>query len=183
MSEYPKDQLKSCGEDVWINSPVSIRRPANVAIGSHVGIDEFFVCTTQLTVGDHVHISPHVTIIGGAAGSLTMGNFTNISACGMIVCASDAFHGEGLIGIGIPDEYHDRTINEPVVFEDFANTGVNVTILPGVTLPEGVAIGACSLVKKKDILKPWTIYAGNPLREIGPRDKEKMLAAAKAMGY
>ena len=183
-AQYDKTLLKSCGEDVFISATVSIARPENVEIGSHIAIDEFFVAATKLILADYIHISKHVAVIGTREGLLRMGNFTNISVGGKIICASDEFHGEGLIGPpSIPKEFQDSMVLEPVVFEDFANTGANVTILPGVTLPQGCVIGACSLVRKKDQLKPWTIYAGNPLREIGPRRSDKMLAFAKQLGY
>lgn len=185
MSErYDTTLLKSCGEDVWISDTISMRRPLLVSIGKHVAIDEFFVGTTALELGDYIHISTHVSVIGGENGLLRMGNFTNIATKGTIICASDAFLGDGLITApNIPPEYRDTIITEPVIFQDFVNIGANVTILPGVILPEGVVIGACSLVRKSDKLKPWTIYAGNPLRELKPRSKEKMIQYATALGY
>jgi len=175
--------LRACGDNVFISTRTSITRPELVSVGNHVAIDDFFVCTTALELDDHVHISNHVGVIGGKGGLLKMGCFTNISLGGRIVCGSDEFNGDGLIGFNIPEEYRDRTVLKPVVFEDFANIGASVTILPGVTLPEGVVIGACSLVRERDKLKPWTMYAGNPLREIRERPKERMLAHARAMGY
>jgi len=185
MSErYDNTLLKSCGDDVWISNTVSIRRPHLASIGSHVAIDEFFVGTTALELSDYIHISTHVSVIGGEKGLLKMGNFTNIATKGTIICASDSFLGDGLITApNIPDEYRDTIIAKPIIFEDFVNIGANVTILPGVTLPEGVVIGACSLVRATDELEPWTIYVGNPLRAIKKRSKEQMLAHAEALGY
>lgn len=175
--------FKTCGADVRISPTAHFSRPEKVSIGDHVSIDEFFACAVGLDLGSYIHISKHVGVIGGNDGLLRMGNFTNISLGGRIVCASDEFGGEGLIGAGIPKEYCDRVVVAPVVFEDFANTGASVTILPGVKLPQGVVIGACSLVRASDALKPWTIYAGNPLREIKPRRREKMLEFARALGF
>lgn len=185
MSErFDNATLKAVGDDVWISNTVSIRRPHLTSIGSHVAIDEYFVGTTALVLGDYIHISTHVSVIGGEKGLLKMGNFTNIATKGTIICASDSFLGDGLISApNIPDEYRDTIITTPVIFEDFVNIGANVTILPGVTLPEGVVIGACSLVRKTDTLEPWTIYVGIPLRALKIRPKERMLAHAAALGY
>lgn len=180
---YDTSLLKECGDDVRINNLVSIERPKLISIANHVAIDAFFACSCGMDLGQYVHISKHVGVIGGKDGMLKMGNFTNISLGGRIVCGSDAFLGEGLIGYGIPGEYQDRIIIEPVIFDNFANIGASVTILPGVTIPEGTVIGAHSLVRKSDKLEPWTIYAGNPLREIRKRPREKMLKYAEAMGY
>lgn len=172
------------GSDIRVSAHASFTRPDLARLGSHVAIDPYFHCTTALETGDYVHISSHVSIIGGKDGLLKMGNFTNISTHGVIVCGSDAFKGEGIVSApNLPQEYRDTVIIEPVIFEDFANTGARVTILPGVVLPQGVVIGAHSLVRKKDILQPWRVYAGNPLREIDVRPREKMLEYAKRLGY
>jgi len=40
-------------------------------------------------------------------------------------------------------------------------------VLPGVDCSEGSVLGAGSVASKN--LKPWTVYAGNPAREIRPR--------------
>jgi len=174
--------LKQAGEDVLIHPFVSITRPELILLGSHVSIDPWFHCTTALETGDYVHISSHVSIIGGKNGKLKMGNFTNISTGGKIVCGSDRFLGKGIVSApGIPEEFRDELIVKPVIFEDFVNTGANVTVLPGVTLSEGSVIGACSLVTKDT--EPWTIYVGSPARPIKVRPKEKILEYAKKMGY
>jgi len=45
--------------------------------------------------------------------------------------------------------------------------GMGVCILPGVTIGEGVVLGAGSVVTKD--LEPWSIAVGNPARPIGSR--------------
>jgi acetyltransferase-like isoleucine patch superfamily enzyme len=184
MKKNNTSAFKKVGKDVIVSNLVSITRPELVSLGNHVAIDPWFHCTTRLETDDYVHISCHVSIIGGKNGFLKMGNFTNISAGGRIVCGSDEFKGFGIVSApGIPEEFRDRLIVEPIIFEDFVNLGVNVTIFPGVTLPKGVVIGACSLVRKTDHVEPWTIYAGNPLKIIRSRPREKMLLYAKKLGY
>jgi acetyltransferase-like isoleucine patch superfamily enzyme len=49
--------------------------------------------------------------------------------------------------------------------------GQNVTILSGVTIGHGAVIGACSVVAKN--VEPYTIVAGNPIREIRKRFTEE----------
>lgn len=174
--------LKHTGEDVLISNRVDIRRPHLVSIGNHVAIDAGFYITTGAVLGDYIHIAPYVCVIGGEKGFLKMGHFTNISVGGRIICGSDEFMGEGLISApGLPDEFRDNLLIEPVVFENFVNTGANVTIMPGVTLAEGSVIGACSLVTKNT--EPWTIYTGIPARPFKIRKREKMIEFAKRLGY
>ncbi len=93
-----------------------------------------------------------------------------------------AFLGAGLISApGLPEEFRDDLKIEPVIFENFANTGASVTILPGVVLAEGSVIGANSLVTKST--EPWTIYAGSPAKPVKERKKDKMIEYAKRLGY
>jgi acetyltransferase-like isoleucine patch superfamily enzyme len=179
--EYDYSLLKFHGEDVFVNAHVEIRRPHLVSIGNHVAIDYGFYCTVNVDMGDYIHIAPYVTVIGGADSALHMGHFSSIAVGSRIVCGSDEHLGEGLPGPTIPDKYRDKLKIAPVTFENFANVGTNVVILPGVTLGEGSVVGACSLVTKNT--EPWTIYTGIPAKPMKIRRKEKMLAMAKELGY
>jgi len=179
-----KIELAQQGTDVFIGSPVSIIRPGLISVGDHVAIDPFVHITTGAELGSYVHISAHVGVIGGKTGLLKMEDFTNLSLGARVICGSDEFKGAGIVSVpGLPDEMRDDLTIEPVTLERFANTGAGATLLPGVTLPEGVVIGACSLVRKKDKLEPWTIYAGNPLRRIEDRPRHRILRHARKLGY
>jgi galactoside O-acetyltransferase len=169
------------GEDVFIHKRAEFTRPMLCRLGNHVAIDSGFYCTTALKVGDYVHISPHVAVIGGKHASLTVGNFCFISVGSKIVCASEMFYGEGLIGPLIPEEFHDEVENDPVVFEDFSGVGANCVVLPGVTLGEGSVVGAGSLVLEDT--EPWKIYMGTPAKSFTLRRKDKMLEYAERLGY
>lgn len=169
------------GEDVFIHRRAEFTRPELCELGNHVAIDSGFYCTTNLKVGNYVHISPHVAVIGGKTAFLTIGDFCFISVGSKIVCASEKFYGEGLIGPIIPEEFHDEIVNEPVVFEDFSGVGANCVVLPGVTLGEGSIVGACSMVKEDT--EPWTICYGVPAKPYKVRKKDKMLEYAKELGY
>ena len=178
---YDLKKLKSVGEDVFISENVEIRRPHLVKIGSHNAIDTGFYCTTNLDIGDYIHIGPYVTVIGGAEGLLKMGNFTTIAAGSRIVCGSDLHLGAGLIGPTIPEQYRDDVLIKPVIFEDFASVATNVVIAAGITLAQGTVVGANSFVNKDT--EPWTIYVGNPAKPVKIRSKEKMIKYAKELGY
>jgi len=178
--KYDLSKLAACGEDVFISANVEIRRPHLVRLGKHIAIDSGFYLTTAAVLGDYIHIGPYVTVIGGAPARLEMAGFNTIGAGSRILCASDEFLGAGLVGMS-PEEFRDKVIVEPVVFEAFASTGTNVVIHPGVTLAEGSVVGSCSLVTKST--EPWTIYRGTPARPWKKRPHEKMIAAATKMGY
>ena len=152
-----------------------------VTIGNHVAIDFGFYCTTALTIGDYVHISPHVTVIGGKKTHLVVNDFCFISAGARLVCGSELFKGDGLVGPLIPYHLLDKQNLEPIVMERFSGVCTNSVIFPGVTLGEGSVVGACSLVKENTL--PWTIYAGVPAKIIGYRFHEIMYENAKKLGY
>lgn len=175
------DFIVILGEDVFISKNAEITRPELCAIGNHVAIDSGFYCTTKLTIGDYVHVSPHVAVIGGKHTGLTVEDFCFISVGVKIVCGSEMFHGDGLIGPLIPEKYKDTTILEPVTLKRFSGVCAGSVILPGVTMAEGSVLGASSMLKHDT--EPWTIYVGNPARPIKTRKSEIMIKYAKEIGY
>lgn len=69
----------------------------------------------------------------------------------------------------VPDKY--RHIDEgEVILSKYVIVGTGSVILPNVTLGEGVAIGAMSLVKEN--IEPWVICAGIPCEVIKNREKQ-----------
>ena len=105
---YNTKLLRICGINTYISSNVEIKRPQLVSIGCHSAVDSGFYCTTALEMGDYLHVGPYVTVIGGAEGLLRMGHFTNIAAGGRIICCSDEYLGEGLVGAAtIPKTYRE----------------------------------------------------------------------------
>jgi len=169
------------GIDVFLNDFVSITRPELVKIGNHVAIDFGFVCTTGLVIGDYVHISPHVSVIGGKKTLLNIEDFCFISTGSRMICGSDLFQGDGLVGPMIPDKYKDNQILKPINLKRFSGVCANSVVMSGVVMSEGSILGANSFLKEST--EPWTIYAGSPARPIKKRKKEKMYSFAKEMGY
>lgn len=179
--EYDYSKLKKFGTNVFISNNVEIRRPNLVSLGNHIAIDSGVYITTQLELSDYIHIAAYTTIIGGKNAVLKMGNFSGISAGCRLICASDEYLGNGLIGPTIPQKYHDNIICKPIIIEDYATIGTNVVVMSGITLGQGSVVGANSLVTKNT--EPWTIYVGSPAKPVKIRPKEKMLMYGKELGY
>lgn len=169
------------GNDVRVSPLVNITRPALVKIGNHVALDFGFSCTTQLEVGDYVHISPHVSVVGGKNARLALYGFNFLSTGTRIIAGSDNMLGDGIVGPFIPDFAQDSKDFRPVVLEMFAGTGANSVVMPGVVMAEGSVLGANSLLREST--EPWTIYAGSPARPIKERPKDKILDYAEKLGY
>ena len=175
-SEFDLSLQSSCGDDVIISSNVEIKRPGLVSIGNHVAIDAGFYMTTAARFGDYIHVSAHVTVIGGSNAKLNVMNFTSIAAGARIIVLGDEHLGYGLVGPTIPDPYKDKLIGGEVTLEDFAAVGTNAIILPGLRMAQGSVLGAGAVLTKDTL--PWTIYVGNPARPIKSRDSSKMLKFA-----
>lgn len=169
------------GQDVVISKLAEFTRPELCEIGNHVAIDAFFYCTTQLTVGDYVHISPHVAVIGGASTALNVEDFCFVSVGSRLVCGSELFHGDGLIGPLIPKEFKDSSHLAPINMKRFSGVLANSVVLPGVTLAEGSVLGALSLLKQDT--EPWTVYAGCPARPVRTRSSKNAYKFARSLGY
>jgi acetyltransferase-like isoleucine patch superfamily enzyme len=176
-------KLCRCGDNVYIAEDAQITRPNLACIGSHVGLDSGFYCSTMLIVGDYVHVSIRVTVIGGENCSLDLFSFSFVAAHSVLVCGSDDYAKGGLIGPPgiIPSEFRFDMDKKNIVFMPFAGIGVNTVVMPGVTLGEGSVVGACSLVTRNTI--PWTIYAGTPAKPVKDRPKDKILEYARRLGF
>lgn len=181
LAQYNTSLLQSCGYDVFISSNVEIRRPQLVRVGSHVAIDSGVYLTTAAEIGDYTHLSPYLTIIGGALSTLIVEDFVTIGAGSRLICGSDRFMGDGFTSVTVPDEFRDTVDLGVIRCSRFAGIGTNAVIMPNVTIGEGCVIGACSMVTADT--EPWTIYVGVPARPVKVRPREKMLEYAKRMGY
>ena len=166
-------------EDVYIHNDVELKR--RYSIGNHVAIDKGVYCSTNIHIGDYVHISPYVTIVGGAFGLFTAKGFNNIMAGARIICGSDRFDDSGIFGAMIPEELKGKQIIKPVIMEELSNIGTNAIVMPGSTLRQGVLLTAGSLLIGDTV--PWGVYKGNPAVLTKVVDKTKALETIKLLGY
>ena len=169
------------GDDVILDLDIVIKQKDNCVIGEHVAIDKGFYCTTELSIGNYVHISPYVTIIGGKNTSFIAKGFNNIMAGARIVCASDRFDGSGLFGAMIPQELKGKQIIESVIMEEFSNIGTNAIVLPGSRLRKGVLLTAGSLLMGDT--EEWGVYKGNPAVLVKKINGDITIYNAEKLGY
>tara|TARA_R110000824_G_scaffold244180_1_gene432914 strand:+ start:78 stop:605 length:528 start_codon:yes stop_codon:yes gene_type:complete len=169
------------GNDVIIDETVTIKHREEATIGSHIAIDNGFYCTTKLTLGDYIHISPQVTCIGGKTGQFIAKGFNNIMSGARIICGSDRFDGSGLFGAMIPKKLKGTQIIEPIIMEEFSNIGTNAIVMPGSTLRKGVLLTAGSLLIGDT--EEWGVYKGSPAKLVRKIDGSKIIENAKQLGY
>lgn len=150
-------------------------------LGRNVRIDDFIHCSTNVFIGDYVHISPFVSIIGGVNTHFEAWGFNNIMAGARIICASDKFDDSGLHGSLIPPDLKGDSISAPVIMEHFANIGTNAVVMPGARLRRGVLLTVGSVLYGDT--KEWGVYDGNPAKLLYLRSGEKRIECAKKLGY
>lgn len=160
------------GQDITIWPLAKIVSPETISIGDSVIIDDFVFIMggTKTSIGSFVHIASFVSVTGG--GEFVIEDFAGISSGSRVFTGDDDYLGGSLTGPTVPYPFR-IAIRSFVHIKKHAIIGANTVILPGVTVGEGVAIGAGSVVKKD--CEPWTIYVGSPARPLRPRPKERIL--------
>jgi len=113
-------------------------RSENVSIGAStvVGYRVVFDTRQPLTIGERVAIGPSVTFV-------------------------DSDHE-----MSDPQRRAGKTVSAPIRIGDGARISTGSVVLPGVTVGEGAAVGAQSLVKHD--CEPHTLYVGSPARALRP---------------
>ncbi len=160
----------SVGTDVQISDHASFYGCAGIALGNNIRIDDFCVLSAGaggICVGDYVHIAVYSSLIG--AGVITLSDFCNISSRVSIYSSNDDYSGAALTNPTVPSQYTGAT-HADVLIGRHVIVGSGSVILPGVTLEDGVAVGALSLVKST--CKAFGIYAGQPVVRISERKRD-----------
>lgn len=164
-SFYNREELlqigfKSVGEGVCISKKASIYGAEKISIGNHVRIDDFCLLSGNIEIGNYVHIATYSAIFSGESG-VVLEDFVGLSSRCTIYAQSDDYSGDCLTNPTVPSEYT-GVICEKVVLGRHVILGAGTTVLPGVSIGEGTAVGSMSLVNKP--LDAWGIYAGVPCR-------------------
>jgi galactoside O-acetyltransferase len=172
----------SVGDKVQISDRASFYGTTRIALGDNIRIDDFCVLAAGvggINIGQHVHIAVYSSLIG--AGKITLSDFSGLSSRVSIYSSSDDYSGATMTNPTVPIEYT-GVIHADVYLGKHVIVGSGSVILPGLTLEDGVAVGALSLITKD--CKAFGIYAGNPAKHIKERKRdllelEKHLRASK----
>ena len=158
------------GRNTRLSDKASYYNCQKISVGDNVRVDDFCVLSAGeggISFGNHIHIAVYSSLIG--VGNITLADFCNISSRVAIYSSNDDYSGAVMTNPTVPPEFTnvqqaDVKIGRHVII------GIGAIILPGVTLAEGVAVGALSLVKKD--CQAFGIYAGIPAELIGERQRE-----------
>ena len=142
----------------------------NIEFGKNIIIDDFvfIYATNKIKIGNYVHIASFSSITGG--GTLIMEDYSGLASGVRLIIGSEDFRDWGFGNPTINEKY--RNVKRGTIhIGKFSIIGANSVVLPDVTIPEGVAVGAGSVVTRS--LESWGIYVGN--KKIGERNKERVL--------
>jgi galactoside O-acetyltransferase len=162
--------FRSLGRNVRIARTCSIIGAENITIGDNVRIDGY--CTIvaagkgYINLGSYIHIGGYCALL--AAEGIVMEDLTTISWGIKIFTRSDDFSGNHMTNPTVPSKYTGIK-GGTVTLKRHSLVGANSIILPEVTVGEGVAVGALSMVNKS--LDDWGIYAGTPTKRIKDRSR------------
>lgn len=158
------------GNNVFISDRASFYNCKNITIGSNVRIDDFCVLSAGeygISIGNYIHISVYVSLIG--SGRIMLDDFSGISSRVSIFSSNDDYSGAAMTNPMVPSKYTNVT-HKDVSIGRHVIVGSGSVILPGVTLEEGVAVGALSLIRKD--CRAFGIYSGSPAKLRGERKRD-----------
>jgi len=175
MAWLTKEQMREMGfpcfgSNMMLSDKASYYNCKNIRLGNNVRVDDFCVLSAGagcIDIGSYIHIAVFSSLIG--AGNISLADFCNISSRVAIYSSNDDYSGAAMTNPTVPPEFTyvhqtDVSIGRHVII------GAGSIILPGVTLEEGVAVGALSLVKKD--CQSFGIYVGVPVKRIGERKRD-----------
>ena len=171
-SFYSKEELqylglKKYGENILISRNTCFYNPHLIEIGNNVRIDDFCILSGKIHLGNYVHIAAFCGFFAGNEGIVCQ-DFSGISSRSVVYASSDDYSGHSMTNPMVPDEYR-NVYGGKVEFQRHVLIGSGATVLPGVTVHEGTAVGSMSLVNRS--LDEWGIYVGIPCKRVKDREK------------
>jgi acetyltransferase-like isoleucine patch superfamily enzyme len=159
-----------------ISPNIRVRHPEWFIVGEGSIVDDFCYFSTKVRIGRWSHVASGCSVAGGGDHTFVLGDYSSLSSGVKVWCASDDFVND-LVTV-VPDGWgavKEHLIAGDVVCDDLTAVGANTVVMPRNRLPEGTVIGALSFVPPEFPFKPWSVYAGIPIRFIKPRNRESVL--------
>jgi acetyltransferase-like isoleucine patch superfamily enzyme len=126
----------------------------------------------KITIGSDVYLGKNFFLQG--EGSIFIGNYTHISRNVVIHTSNHNYNGDSL-------PYDKTKLLKTVKVGNYVWVGMNVLILPGVTIGDGAVIGMGSVVSKD--VPQNTIFTGSGGVFRGSRDLEQVAFLLKKQKF
>ncbi len=172
MAYLSEDALRAMdfaelGLNVKISDKAVIYGANQIRIRDNSRIDDFCVVSGNVELGRNVHLAPGCLVAGGKPG-IVFGDFSGFAYGVKAFSQSDDYSGQTMTNPTVPAQWKSEQFAK-VEIGRHAIVGAGSIICPGVTLAEGTAIGAMSLVLQST--DAWSIYVGNPVRKLHDRKR------------
>jgi len=167
------------GENCSVARNCTIIGLENIVLGDNVRIDGFtsiIAPNGRVKIGSWVHIATGCAL--GARAGIEIGDFSSLSQGVRLFSAIDDFSGRWMTNATLPPHVV-RVEAAPINIGRHVPIGSGSLILPGVSVGEGAAVGALSLVNQS--LAEWFIYSGRPATKVRPRERDLLALEAQAL--
>jgi galactoside O-acetyltransferase len=157
------------GENIKISKYARIYNPKKLILHNNIRIDDFVIFSGNgnIEIKNYVHVGSYSSI--SSSKNIVLSNYSGLSSGVRLFGSTDDYSGNYMTNPTVPKDFTNVKMSD-IILEEHVIIGANTVVLPGVLLKEGCAIGANSLVNKST--EKWKIYAGNPAKEIGERNKK-----------
>jgi galactoside O-acetyltransferase len=165
------------GKRVRLSERASFYNCANIRIDDDSRIDDFAILSAGaggIAIGRYVHVAAFSSLIG--AGKITLSDFSGLSSRVSVYSSNEDYGGGFLTNPTVPPEYT-NVMHAPVALGRHAIIGAGSIILPGVTIEDGVAVGAMSLIRKD--CQAFGVYVGVPAKRVAERKRDLLQLEAK----
>lgn len=167
-NELKKLGFKNIGINVLISRNAKFYNIKNITIGDNVRIDDFCILSGKIELGNFIHISAGCYLFAGFIG-IKIEDYSSLSSRCALYAITDDYSGNYMTNSMVNESVR-NVISKAILIKRYVVVGTDVTILPGVIIEEGCAIGAMSLLNKS--LDSWGIYFGIPAKRVSERHKD-----------
>jgi len=162
-----------------ISEKIRVRNPDNFEVGHNSIVDDFCYFSTKVKIGKFSHIASGCSVAGGKDRSFVLGDYCSLSSGVKIWCSSNDFVND-LVIMNLKDiDVGDKMITGDVTIGNMSGIGSNSVVMPNNNIPEGTVIGALSFVPSNFKFKPWSVYAGIPIKFIKERNRKNVLVQCR----
>lgn len=131
--------------------------------GAHLGYDCHVYPGVKIWAPWNLYLGNSIGIADGvnlySMDKIHIGDYAVISQGVYLCCGSHDYNSKNF-----------QLFTKPIKVEKRAWLCAEVFVHPGVIIPEGAVVGACSVVNKT-LPESWAVYAGNPCRQVALRTK------------
>jgi len=104
-----------------------------------------------------------------------MGDYSTLATGTSVHCASSDYRDCSLDLPSVPEDERFGQTEKVVTIGKYVTVGSHSCILPHSIVPDGVALGAYTMIKGTTLLEPFHLYVGVPCRDLGKRKNQERI--------